>query len=126
MALGKKIIKGVQTMENRNFAIQCLFVAWAIGIISYGLATKYDPELFSRFGSLIVLFAVIAEFSLLQNRFSYLNECLRNYGGFDAGTIGETQPEERHKKQEIMAHITVAAGTFFWGFGDLLVAMPNK
>jgi len=108
-------------MKNTKFPIQCLVVAWLVAISNYIIALYFGAEWFSRSGSIIVLFSVMAEYALLQERHKVLSDKLENYGGFDAGNVGDIKPKDEYQKQEIAAHITIVIGTLIWGYGDLFI-----
>ena len=75
---------------------------------------------FARFGSLVVLFALMGEFPLLKDELSRL------YGRFSDSDDGlvhsmDFMPSRWQNKKSILLHLSIIAGTTIWGFGDLLL-----
>ncbi|VAW48380.1 hypothetical protein MNBD_GAMMA03-948 [hydrothermal vent metagenome] len=96
-----------------------LIVAWSAGIIGLILGIWLDPVWFARFGSLIVLFAVMGEYSLLHGELNRLYDRLEKV---DADMdMPDLTPSKWHLKKVWMSHVTLVAGTLIWGFGDLLL-----
>ncbi len=104
-----------------KFPIQCLVASWVFGVIGFILGVYFKPELFSRFGSIVVLLAVMSEYALLKLELELLYKRLRGQGEAAAGNTGipDLSPSKSHQKQALISHITIVIGTFIWGFGDL-------
>jgi hypothetical protein len=107
-------------MRNPNFPFHCLLSSWLFGLIGLTLGFICKPEWFGRFGSLIVLFAVMSEYALLQFELSKLYQSLKGEGGSECGNSGipDLKPSTWHQQQALMSHITIVIGTIIWGFGD--------
>ncbi|HED08569.1 MAG TPA: hypothetical protein ENI57_10675 [Ignavibacteria bacterium] len=97
-----------------------LLISWLLVLISLYLETIWGGSLFSRSGSLMVLFAVIAEYNLLSGRDKYHSEKLKKYSRGEQVNFMEIHPKKGHQYLETTAHITVIIGTIIWGYGDLL------
>lgn len=89
-----------------------------MGAVGLALGISVDGSLFGRFGSLIVLFAIIGEFSLLKGELFRLYERLGNSADGFVHTK-DYSPSRWHNKKSILLHLTIIAGTVIWGFGDL-------
>ena len=97
------------TRKQTIFIYSCLFGGWM-----FGLGGAYLGDVwFSRFGSAIVLGAVMAEYELLQVQLSQLT------GTRDGSPGSQFQPPSR--ALSLFAHLSVVLGTFIWGFGDLFL-----
>ncbi|MBO1924087.1 hypothetical protein [Thiomicrorhabdus sp. 6S3-12] len=96
-----------------------LLLAWVFGIIGMLLGVFLEPMWFARFGSLVVLFAVMSEYALLHGEFDVL---YRKLDKLDVGEdIPDLSPSKWQRKKVWAAHLTVVVGTLVWGFGDLLI-----
>lgn len=96
-----------------------LIIAWASGLTGLLLGLSIDPIWFARFGSIIVLFGAMSEYSLLHNELDVL---YRRLDKLDVGEdIPDLSPSKWHKKKVLWSHFTVITGTLIWGFGDLLL-----
>ena len=96
-----------------------LVLAWLSGIIGFVLGVSIEATWFARFGSIVVLFAIMSEYVLLHKQLTILYEDLENHD-----TISEIEvikPSKWHRKKVWVSHLTVALGTVIWGFGDLLI-----
>lgn len=96
-----------------------LILSWLMGVIGLVLGLFVDPLWFARFGSLVVLFGVMSEYSLLHNELDVLYRRLDHIDADD--DIPDLSPSKWHMKKVFVAHLTVIAGTVIWGFGDLLL-----
>jgi len=96
-----------------------LLVAWAAGLLGLVLGLVFDPEWFARFGSLIVLFSVMSEYSLLHGELNVLYQRLEKVMAED--DMPDLTPSKWHLKKVWVSHVTIIAGTVIWGFGDLLL-----
>lgn len=111
-------------MADSNFPIKMILTAWAFGIVGFLCGYNFDPNLFSRFGSVIVLLAIVAEYSLFKSELDGLYRRLEGQGAAVCGNAGiqNLKPTSWHKRQSLFAHITIVVGTFIWGFGDLIIS----
>ncbi|WP_029407915.1 hypothetical protein [Thiomicrorhabdus sp. Milos-T2] len=99
-------------------SILFLLAAWIFGFIGLILGFFIDPMWFARFGSLVVLLAIVTEYILLH---SELNRLYIGLDKVDHDTdIPDLSPSKWHNKKVWIAHFTVIGGTFIWGFGDLI------
>ena len=75
--------------------------------------------MFARFGSLVVLVALIGEFSMLRAELRLLYDRL---GTTDDEFVHarDFTPSRWQNKKALLLHLTVVAGTLIWGFGDLV------
>lgn len=96
-----------------------LLLAWASGFIGFVLGWVLEPLWFARFGSLIVLFAVMSEYMLIHHEFDTLYIRLDKIRAQD--NIPDLSPSKWHRKKVFVSHLTVIIGTIIWGFGDLLI-----
>tara|TARA_R110002050_G_scaffold85091_3_gene181605 strand:+ start:5285 stop:5644 length:360 start_codon:yes stop_codon:yes gene_type:complete len=97
-----------------------LISAWLIVFVSFYFETIVGSSLFSRSGSLMVLFAVIANHSLLKGRDEYHHNQLQAYSRGTRVNLEEIHPSKKHQYLETFAHINIVLGTVIWGYGDLL------
>ena len=105
---------------NTHKPVIFLIISWSLVIISLYLEALLGVALFSRSGSLMVLFAVIAKYNLLGERDKYHSEQLQKYSRGEQVNFIEIHPKKGHQYLETAAHITVIIGTIIWGYGDLL------
>ena len=105
---------------NPRTASICLLLSWAMGVVGFLLGLTLGPGWFGRFGSLVVLFAVIGEFALLRGELTRLYDRLSNS---DDGLVHskDYQPSRWHNKKSLLLHLTIVSGTVIWGFGDLIL-----
>lgn len=96
-----------------------LLLAWAAGLLGLLLGLVFEPLWFARFGSLIVLFGVMAEYSLIHQEFNTLYRRLEKVTADQ--DLPDLTPSKWHRKKVWVSHLTVIMGTLIWGFGDLLV-----
>lgn len=97
-----------------------LIISWLLVLISFYFEAILGGFLFSRSGSLMVLFAVMAEYNLLRTREKYHRDQFRKYSRGNQVNLDEIHPSKSHKYLEKAAHINVVLGTILWGYGDLL------
>ncbi len=95
-------------------------ISWLIVLISFYFESVLGGFLFSRSGSLMVLFAVMAEYNLLSTREKYHIYQFREYSRGNQVNLEEIHPSKSHQYLEKAAHINVVLGTILWGYGDLL------
>jgi hypothetical protein len=103
----------------KNKALLLLVVAWFMGLTGLVMGLVFDPLWFARFGSLVVLFSVMSEFSLLQVELRTLYGRLDQINAED--DIPDLSPSKWHRKKFRMTHVTIIIGTLIWGFGDLML-----
>ena len=111
-------------MKNKNFPFQCILFSWVVGAIGLMLGVCVSPEWFGRFGSLIVLFAVMSEYALLQSELNNLYAALKGQGAAEFGNdtgIPDLSVSKWHRTQTLMSHSTIVVGTLIWGFGDIFI-----
>lgn len=107
-------------MDHRHLPVFCLLLAWATAMLGFFIGVGGLEHLFARFGSLVVLFALIGEFSLLRAELTRLYERL-GHSEDDLVHTRDFTPSKWHRKKTILLHLTVVGGTLIWGFGDLLI-----
>jgi hypothetical protein len=100
-------------------SILLLLLAWLSAFIGLILGVWLDPLWFARFGSLIVLFSVMSEYSLLHGELNRLYIRLETVDADD--DMPDLTPSKWHNKKVWMSHVTIVAGTIIWGFGDLVL-----
>lgn len=96
-----------------------LVLSWLAGGIGLILGFFFDPMWFARFGSLVVLFAIMSEYTLIHNELKILYESLEHHTSIE--DITDITPSRWHHKKAWLTHITVVLGTLIWGFGDLIL-----
>ena len=96
-----------------------LLAAWIAGAIGLILGLFIDATWFARFGSLIVLFAVMSEYTMLHSELRIIYDNLENNNTIKE--ITDISPSRWHQKKMWLTHLTVVLGTLIWGFGDLLL-----
>ncbi len=100
-------------------SVVLLMLAWFFGATGLILGLFFEPLWFARSGSLIVLFAVMSEYSLLHGE---LNRLYARLEKVDADMdMPDLTPSKWHLKKVWLSHITMVLGTLIWGFGDLLL-----
>ena len=108
------------SFSNPRLPSLSLLCAWFFGAVGLLIGLTIDPVWFGRFGSLIVLFAVIGEFSMLKGELYRLYQRL---GSSPDGLVHSKDftPSRWQEKKSVLLHLTVVIGTVIWGFGDLLL-----
>ena len=96
-----------------------LLLAWLAGLLGLVLGLVLEPSWFARFGSLVVLFSVMSEYSLLHGELNVLYQRLEKVMAED--DMPDLTPSKWHLKKVWVSHVTIIAGTVIWGFGDLLI-----
>ncbi|WP_373020200.1 hypothetical protein [Thiomicrorhabdus sp.] len=96
-----------------------LVLAWLMGLIGFVFGLVFDPIWFARFGSVVVLFAVMSEYALLHGELNILYQRLEKVQAED--DMPDLTPSKWHRKKVWLSHLTVVLGTLIWGFGDLLL-----
>lgn len=96
-----------------------LLTSWIAGGLGLILGLTLEPIWFARFGSLIVLFAVMSEYTLLHNELRIIYDNLENNNSISK--ITDITPSRWHQKKMWLTHLTVILGTLIWGFGDLIL-----
>ncbi|MDG6778162.1 hypothetical protein QCB44_05530 [Thiomicrorhabdus sp. zzn3] len=96
-----------------------LVAAWVMGGIGLVNGLLLEPIWFARFGSLVVLFAVMSEYALLHGELDVLYRRLEKVHAED--DMPDLTPSKWHRKKVWLTHVTVVAGTLIWGFGDLFL-----
>lgn len=104
-----------------GFSRTCLAVSWGVLIAGVVVGVNGHPDCFGRSGSLVVLFAVMSEYSLLKAQLDDLYKRLKRQGATQDGGQGmpSLAPPEYHKRLALASHVTIVLGTLIWGFGDL-------
>ncbi len=106
-------------MFIKKKSVLLLILAWISGVMGLVLGMFLEPLWFARFGSLIVLFAAMSEYSLLHGE---LNRLYIRLEKVDADMdMPDLTPSKWHLKKVALSHITLVMGTLIWGFGDLLL-----
>ena len=95
-----------------------LLLAWIAGGIGLILGLAFEPIWFARFGSLVVLFAVMSEYIMFHSELKIIYDNLENHKSIKE--ITDITPSRWHQKKMWLTHLTVILGTLIWGFGDLL------
>lgn len=99
----------------------CLVGALSAGVAFFILSLCLkDSMWFARGGSIVCLFAVAAEYGLLQVQQQALNDRVAGLGGWDGPVLKDLDVPPPYQRLKIAAHILGISGTFIWGFGDLL------
>ncbi len=96
-----------------------LILAWLSGLLGLLLGLVLEPLWFARFGSLVVLFSLMSEYTLLHSELNRLYAGLSKVDSED--DIPDLSPSKWHNKKVWLSHITIVVGTLIWGFGDLLI-----
>lgn len=95
-----------------------LLLAWLTALLGFVFGLVWQPMWFARFGSLVVLLAIMTEYILLH---AELNRLYAGLAKVDSDTdIPDLSPSKWHNKKVWVAHFTVVLGTLIWGFGDLI------
>lgn len=103
-------------MNSRRLPLIFLVLSFISLIFGLILGLVFDSMLFARMGSVVVLFGIMCEFSMLKLELALLYKKLEN------GTENQNlSPSLWHQNKSYMAHIMVVVGTLVWGFGDLIL-----
>ena len=123
MSPSRRVAKApLLSIHNPRLPILCLLLSWLTAVTGLALGVFTAPHWFGRSGSVIVLFALIGEFSLMRGELHRLY--LRLAGSADGLIHGaDFTPSRWHNKKSVLLHLTIVAGTLIWGFGDLLLAI---
>jgi len=106
---------------NTHLPTVFLLLSWVVVPLSLYLEFVLGADLFSRSGSLMVLFAAIAEYQLLRVRDSHHSEQLQTFSEGGRVAFRTFHPSRGHQRQESLAHVSVVLGTLIWGYGTLLL-----
>ncbi|MBN2647279.1 MAG: hypothetical protein JXR44_05795 [Thiotrichales bacterium] len=106
-------------MMRHKQATLFLLSAWALAVVGLLLGVLLEPIWFARFGSLVVLFALMSEYTLMHGELDLLYRRLDQVDSED--DIPDLSPSKWQRKKVWLAHWTVIGGTVVWGFGDLLL-----
>ena len=100
----------------------CLILAWAVVFVSLSAEIEFGGNWLARSGSLMVLFSVMANYVLLQDRDAYHSEKLKQHGAGDQPVdFSKIHPSRVHQYLESTSQISVVIGTVIWGYGDLFL-----
>ena len=103
-------------MNSRRLPL--IYILLSIFSLLLGLILGFvlEPMLFSRMGSVVVLFGLMSEYSLLKLELSALYQQLEN------DTKSEKlSPSFWNQNKAYISHVLVVIGTLVWGFGDLVL-----
>ncbi len=115
------LVYGKDITRFTIYEIGCIILAVSIGIVSYIYAIRInEPLWFSRSGSMIVLFSIMAEYSN-YNVQQFINSAATRGAGAIGGGVGPLSQPKIRKNLSRLTHITAAIGTFIWGYGDLII-----
>ena len=121
MFKNKIMMCGIDLTKPTIDEVCCVLVAIIIGVISYFYAMQTnEPLWFSRAGSLMVLFSIMAEYSNYNVQVS-INSAVTEGLGTIGGGVGPLKQPKFRKNWSRITHVTAAAGTIIWGYGDLFV-----
>lgn len=112
-------------MNKVKMADTYVLFAWLIFLVSLitdrlGWYKKVDIS-FADFGSLIVLFGVMAEYILLKGRNKVFAAFMIGAGTYGWTINNSIEPDKIFQRKELFAHITVIFGTLVWGFGGFIL-----
>ena len=107
-------------LKEFTFSLSMLFLSISSFAIGIYLSLVDDFKWFSDFGSLIVLFGVASEYSLLQNELKALYRKIKGQGGTADGNTGipDLSPKKIHIILARTSHFIIIFGTIIWGFGE--------
>ena len=105
---------------NIVLSIICIVLGLILGVNS-------GPTWFARLGALVVLFAVMAEYSLVQIEMANIYQTVQRYSGTWNDEPWDLKPGLTQIVTSRLAHTLVVLGTLIWGFGDwlLCIVMAN-
>ena len=103
-------------MNTRRLPLLYLMAAWLCAVIGLALGVFIEAGLFARMGSVVVLLALMSEFTLLKQELDTLYWHLQDNSGEQYQS-----PSLWHRKKALVSHISVVIGTLIWGFGDMLL-----
>jgi hypothetical protein len=87
-------------------SILLLLLAWFSGFLGFVLGVWLDPLWLARFGSLVVLFSVMSEYSLLYGELDRLYVRLESVNSDT--DIPDLTPSKWHIKKVWMSHVTIS------------------
>ena len=110
-------------MNKHSFSITMLIFSIVSFCTGHYLGVTSDHKWFGNFGSLIVLFGVASEYSLIQLEFKSLYEALKGQGAAVAGNDGipDLSPNKFHSYLALLSHMIIILGTLVWGFGEFFL-----
>lgn len=106
---------------NFKYPILSISLSSICIIIGLILGIQWEPIWFARFGALVVLFAVMAEYSLVQIEMANIYKNVEKYSGVWNDTPWDIKPSLKQTVTSRLAHTLVVFGTLIWGFGDWLL-----
>ena len=104
-------------ITDYQYPFGCILISAASLVIFFILGLKFNPQWFGRGGSIIVLFAVAAEYGLVTLQSAEMEKQGKLQGSWDAPPLRFEMPFP-FSKLRTSAHILAIIGTLIWGFGD--------
>jgi hypothetical protein len=117
--MSPKFFLGRNDLKNLN-AVIALIAAWVFVLVSLFLESRFENELFSRSGSMMVLITVVAKQLLLKGKNQFRTAQLKAIDNGEKAELDKVHPTKTHQNLEIFANINILLGTLIWGYGDLL------
>lgn len=121
--MNKEAIK--RLFDVYQYPFGCVLFSAVSLIVFFILGLCRDPEWFGRGGSIIVLFAVAAEYGLLKLQSSEMEKRGKSQGTWDAPPL-TFKMEAPFSKLQISAHLLAVFGTLIWGFGDWFIKLLEQ
>ena len=109
--------------EEINYKFNWFFLAFAlICVVICYLFNNETGTIFSRSGSIIVLFGAVVEYSLSQIK-PYTVSSNVSISGNKA--ITDREMPKIYKIQRTIAHLFIVFGTLIWGYGDYMTGTAS-
>lgn len=103
-----------------KFEVGVVLSGIAAAVISFGVSfQKCDFSWFGRSGALVVMCAVIAEFTNIRVQ-QFINERATRGAGALGGGVGSLEQPKFRQNWSMITHIVGVLGTLIWGYGDLI------
>lgn len=103
------------------FALSTLTAGILCALIGLLAGVGSEPKTFARFGALVILCGVAAEYSLVKIEMSNLYVTVRERSGVWNDDHWGLEVSQLHTRLSWCAHVLVVGGTLISGFGDLLL-----
>lgn len=107
-------------ITDYQYPFGCTVISALSLVIFFILGVNLNPEWFSRGGSIIVLFAIAAEYGLVITQSAEMEKRGKSPGTWDAPSLTFKMPAP-FSKLRMSAHLLAIIGTLIWGFGDWFI-----
>jgi|SRR5690625_1083407 len=106
---------------NYAYPVSALLLAFLFGGIGLCMGITIEPQWFSRFGALVVLCGVVAEYRLVKIEMDNIYDVVEKRSGRWNDDHWGLELPKPNKVLSWTAHLIVGVGTVIWGFGDFFL-----